>query len=51
MNNHYSDMYLFSRPKPEFYGNGEDQVSWQNAMRDYNLCKSYILDYRGYSMS
>ena len=47
MNNHYSDLYLFSRPQPEDY----DLESWQTALGDYDQCKSYILDFEGYQMS
>ena len=53
--NHYSDMYLFSRPTPEEYGpqplEGMDLVSWENALSDYETCKSYVTDYRHYHMS
>ena len=51
-------MYLFSRPKPADYTkNGQVPLedknleSWKNALADYEKCKSYVLDYRGYSNS
>ena len=48
-------MYLFSRPTPEEYGpmplEGKDLVSWENALGDYELCKSYVTDYKHYAMS
>mmetsp|Transcript_8182 Transcript_8182/g.9877 ORF Transcript_8182/g.9877 Transcript_8182/m.9877 type:complete len:160 (-) Transcript_8182:2430-2909(-) len=53
--NHYSDMYLFSRPAPEDFGvmplAGKDLTSWQSALRDYETCKSYILDFKDYPMA
>ena len=53
--NHYSDVYLFSRPTPEEYGamplKGKDLTSWENALSDYEICKSYVTDYKHYPMS
>lgn len=53
-NNHYSETYLFSRPMPADYGStplgGKNLESWQHALKDYERCKSYILDYRTYKM-
>ena len=53
--NHYNDMYLFSRPRPEEYGTmplvDKNLKSWENALGDYEQCKSYILDYKVYAMS
>ena len=53
--NHYSDMYLFSRPVPETFGEtpltGKDLVSWKSALKDYEQCKSYILDFKDYPMA
>ena len=50
--NHYSKLYLFSRPKPVDYGlqplAGGDLSRWQTALGDYERCKSYILDYTQY---
>lgn len=55
MMNHYSDVYLFSRPTPEEYGamplKGKDLTSWENALSDYEICKSYVTDYKHYPMS
>ena len=46
-------MYLFSRPKPADYTKnglepleGKNLESWENALADYEKCKSHVLDYR-----
>ena len=48
-------MYLFSRPIPGDYGSqpleGGNLESWSLALADYELCKSYILDFREYKFS
>jgi len=48
-------MYLFSRPKPEEYGVmplvDKNLMSWENALGDYEQCKSYILNNKLYEMS
>ena len=49
-------MYLFTRPLPKEYGteeplSGKDLISWENALGDYELCKSYVTDYKKYGMS
>ena len=53
--NHYTDLYLFSRPSPNEYGTmpleGRSKESWQSALSDYETCKSYIMDYKDYAMS
>ena len=55
MQNHYSELYLFSRPVPETYGKqplkGTDLDLWNSALADYERCKSYILDFETYAMS
>ena len=53
--NHYSDMYLYSRPAQKDFGPlplaDKDLDSWKSALDDYNRCKSYILDFKEYPMS
>lgn len=55
LNNHYSETYLFSRPQADEFGSmplaGKNLESWKFALADYERCKSYILDYRGYKMA
>ena len=53
--NHYSEMYLFSKPKPELYGEkpltGNDLEAYLSATKDYDQCKNYIMDFKSYEMS
>ena len=49
-------MYLFSRPLPSDYSDtqpleGRGLESWENALNDYEQCKSYVLDYKNYKPS
>ena len=30
---------------------GKDLISWENALGDYETCKSYVTDYKDYPMS
>ena len=53
--NHYTEMYLFTKPEQEEFGErpltGKSLESYVSAVSDYEKCKSYVTDFRVYPMS